>query len=131
MVTVFLRFTVGERDPESQWWKGLFTAAYELRESGRLTPDEMVLVQEIIDWFNEHLPIPTCFRRLKERRAICWFTASAGEPLTKIWELVTFLESQGIFVRLHKTADPGTRLYRDEYQVVAVPQRQQRLRVAR
>jgi hypothetical protein len=128
---MFLPFTVSERDSDSQTWKGLFTAAYELRDSGKLSAREVYQVQEILHWFKKNLPVPGCFGRSRNQRAICWFTAKAGEPLTKMWRLVSFLEDRGIVVRLHKTRDPGRRLYSDAYQVVAVPQGLQRTHTCR
>jgi hypothetical protein len=128
---MYLRFTISERDTQSQTRKGLFTAAYELREGGKLSGSEVAQLQGLIDWFKKHLPVPTCFRRPESRRAICWFLSDAGQPLTRMWGLVNFLENKGVFVRLYKTDDPGVRLYRDEYQVVAVPQARQRVRQAR
>jgi len=119
---MFFRFTVCERHPESHSCTGLFTVAYDLRDSGELASDDLAEVQEIIDWFKENLPIPACFDRLENPRAICWFKAAAGEPLSRIWRLVSFLKDRGIAVRVHKTRDPGQRLYSDLYQVVAVPQ---------
>jgi hypothetical protein len=126
-VVMFLRFTVSERDSNSQTWKGLFTAAYELRDSGKLSPGEVNQVQEILDWFKKNFPVPGYLGLSRSQRAVCWFTAKAGEPLTKMWRLVGFMEERGIVVRLHKTRDPGQRLYSDAYQVVAIPQGQRRL----
>jgi hypothetical protein len=77
---MFLRFTIGERDPRSHSEKGLFTVAYELQDCGTLSSE----VQDIIDWYEEHLPIPPHSLWRRHPRAICWFTACAGDRLTKI-----------------------------------------------
>jgi hypothetical protein len=125
---MFLRFTIGESDVDSNSFKGLFTAAYEIRDSGHLTENEAAEVQELIDWFKKNLTIPDCFFRAESKSAICWFTANAGEPLSRIWRLATFLRGNGKDVWLHKTSDPGRRLYSDRHQVVAIPQRRPRVR---
>jgi len=123
---MFLRFTVAQRHPQSHTWKGLFSAAAELR--GSMDSADIARLDEALDWFNSKLPVPRCF---KDPRAICWFTAAAGEPLTKMWRLVTVFESNGTFVQVQKTRDPGMRVYRDAYQVVAIPQGRHRVRMVR
>src|SRR5262249_48646185 len=128
---MFVRFAVSERHPDSYWWKGAFKAIGELEDSGRLTAWEQEHVEEELDWFRDFLPIPTCFRQRGSRRGICWFTPQAGAMVTRMWWLVRVLENHGKRVRLFKTSDPGMRLYRDEFQVVAVPQSRQRVRVTR
>lgn len=128
---MYLRFAIAEIDPDSQWCKGLFTAAYELRDSGALTEPEVAELQELIDWFKKHLPVPKCFRLPDSHKAICWFVPGAGEPVTRMWRLVAFLEARGVAVRLYKTRDPGRRLYSDRHQVVAIPQVAAQLRRAR
>jgi hypothetical protein len=128
---MFLRFTVGERDLRSKTWKGLFTAATELQDGLRLGSADGASLQTTLDWFNENLPVPPCYGQDKEPRAICCFTNTAGERLTKMWSLVMFLQSQGYLVQLHKTRDPGRRLYCDPYQVVAIPQGKPRVRTFR
>jgi hypothetical protein len=117
---MFLRFTIHREDSETGFAQGIFGAAYDLRDSGELEPHEIEWVDEILDWFKRHLPVPNRFRR-KGSHGLCWFKAEAGEPLRRIWELVAFLEYREIPVRLHKTRDPGLRVYRDAHQVVAVP----------
>jgi hypothetical protein len=126
---MFRRFTVCELDPDSQSHKGVFAVAYELRYRDKLSRDESELLKEILEWFQTNLPVPRCFAR--DPRAVCWFTPDAGEPLTRMWELVSFLEAKDISVRMYKTKDPGARLYRDEYQVVAIPQSRPRMRAGR
>jgi hypothetical protein len=128
---MFLRFAVTERHPRSHWWKGVFSAIADLQDSGRLSVDESRYVEEQLDWFSSVLPFPTCFSRPESRRGICWFTPNAGAVVTRMWKLVRVLEVNGKPVRLHKTHDPGLRIYRDAFQVVAVPQGQQRVRVTR
>lgn len=128
---MYLRFTVGERDLESHTWKGLFGAVIELRNNLGAKSATGARIQQTLDWFNEHLPVPTCFGPGKNPRAICWFRPDAGEPLTKMWSLVNLLDGWRTQVHLHKTKDPGRQVYRDEYQIVAVPQAKPKVRTFR
>lgn len=123
---MYLRFTVGECDPESHNWKGIFTAAIDFKHRSREGSIDRRSVQEILDWFNVNLPVPDCYGEKKDPRAVCWFRPTAGEPLTRMWKLVAFLHSNGSLVQLHKTKDPGKRVYSDDYQIVAVPQARER-----
>src|SRR6266481_280506 len=75
-VAMFLRFVITQVDEVSHKPKGLFTAAYELLESGDLSLDEREQLRAIMIWFNKNLSSP---RRLVASRAIFWFKASADE----------------------------------------------------
>jgi hypothetical protein len=129
MAAMYLRFAVSRRDPQSHTWIGLFNAAYQLQDSGRLGSAEATRIQEMLDWFKENLPTARPGRKWHPR-AVCWFRTEAGEPLKKGWELARFLEAQGVWVRLYKTRDPGRRIYSDRFQVMAVPQVEPRTRLA-
>ena len=126
---MFLRFTVSELHPQSHTWKGLFKAVGELQDGGRLSQPEHAALEVELEWFNERLPNPTCFGRPGSQRGVCWFTPEAGMLVNRMWRLAALVEAKGAIVRLHKTRDPGMRLYRDAYQVVAVPQGRPRWRV--
>ncbi len=128
---MFLRFAITERHPDSHWWRGVFSAIYQLRDANRLPRGQERLVGDVLYWFGKNLPVPTCFRRQDNQRAICWFTPDAGPVVTRMWRLVRVLENSGKTVRLYKTSDPGMRIYRDAFQVVAVPQMRQRVRATR
>lgn len=129
---MFLRFTVLERDEDSHSQKGVFTAAYELRDSGELEAYEIAWVQEIIDWFKKHLRVPACLDLPQNDCAICWFRSRSKKPLRKMWDLVAFLNSRGVHVTFQRTPNPGTIIYSDENQVVAFPPRKKsRRRIAR
>jgi hypothetical protein len=126
---MFLRFAVNERHPDSRWWKGVFCAVYDLRGAGKISRTSAA--QDVLNWFSDNLPAPTCFRRPGNHRGICWFRLDARTVVTRMWDLVQVLEKNGKPVRLYKTTDPGMRIYQDAYQVVAVPHGRLRLRSMR
>ena len=119
---VYLRFAAGPNDPDSHQQKGIFHASDTLRHPGRLTDAERHALFDCWRWFNENLIVP----RLDEPRAIFWFRSGARDCLTRIWEKVALLRESGIPVRMLRCTDPGLIVYRDPFQVAAVPQRRVR-----
>jgi hypothetical protein len=70
-----------------------------------------------------HLPSPKCLREERNERAICWFKPDANQAIDKVRGLVALLEAKGLPVETITTADAGTVLYEDKWQVVAKPRR--------
>ncbi|HEY2012033.1 MAG TPA: hypothetical protein VGH38_00975, partial [Bryobacteraceae bacterium] len=109
---MYVRFVVGEVDPDSNRETGVFQAAGDLRRSGRLSDYEQPLLCEIQDWFDVHLERPTRFTAAKppyyrkQARAISWFKDTATGHIAKIREMVAILENHGIGVRMIKTDRP-------------------------
>jgi hypothetical protein len=120
---MFLRFVVGGDSDNAAWLTGIIAEAEILREKGKLYSYESEWLEEIFEWFNEHLPCPPFSQRRRTGEwtedAVSWFRAEAGEPLRRIWDIVAILEEHGVPVRLVTTEKPGKILYSDEYQVVA------------
>src|SRR5207244_1487887 len=106
--------------------RGVFIAAYEEMDNAELEAYEWTELQRILEWFREHLHVPGCVGTPENDRAICWFRAETGRAVKRIWALVSFLEARGIPVTMHRTADPGTIIYRDANQVVAFPRRRRK-----
>ena len=76
-----------------------------------------------MDWLRRRLKVPAVLSRAGTRRAICWFHPQADEPIARVRSIVTLLELHGLHTRMVRAADPGTVLYEDDWQVVAVPRR--------
>ena len=72
-----------------------------------------------------------CAKPATRARDLLERAPDAGEPLTRAWKLVTFLEEHGFVVQMYKTNDPGMRVHRDDFQVAAIPQGMQRVRKVR
>jgi hypothetical protein len=120
---MFVRFAVGADADNAFRLDGVIMVAWALRGQGELYDHESAWLDEVIDWFNEHLPCPPFRKKLCagewSRNAVCWFRDSAGEPLRRIWDLVALLDEHGTTVRMITTDKPGTIVYADKYQVVA------------
>ena len=101
---MYVRFVVGERDSDSGHELGVFHAARDLQDAGRLYPYEEAHLDELRRWFSEHLEKPERFTTSKRpyhrkaNRAISWFKDTAHEHIARIREMVAILESHGVHV---------------------------------
>jgi hypothetical protein len=126
-VTTYIRFAVHKVDDDSGRGLGIFQAVYNLRDDGKLFPYEEAHLQELREWFNAHLEIPTRFTSAKppfyrkKQRAISWFKDTAHDHLSKIREMVSILETHGVAVSMLKAERVGYVVYEDDYQIVAEP----------
>ena len=127
---MYLRFVAMDIDPDSHVSAGIFTVAYDLRDSGALSNYEREQLCELFVWFGKYLPAPNSFVRARraahKRPGVCWFKTSARAHLARIWEMIALLESNGVWIRMIKAARPGYVVYEDDWQIVAEPFRQLR-----
>ncbi len=99
-------------------------AAHGLLTSGDLSNAEADDLQNLLDWFNAHMPCPDeARRRVLSRRAVFWFRPSAHAYIKKSWELVHLLRLHGLLVEVQKTRSPGSIVYADHYQIAAIPRK--------
>ena len=119
-----LRFVVTRRDGRRSPRHGVFVPAYELLRGGTLSTAESDWLREILTWFEANLPLPD--RSKLEPGAIFWFKPGAARSVSRIWDLVAFLEEHGYHVELIKTRRPGRICYEDHHQVAATPYRRDR-----
>jgi hypothetical protein len=120
---MLVRFCILRRDPESHSPQGIFQAALELRDQGRLEGYEEDWLERELSWLRMHLPTPNCLRDKGNARAICWFKNSAQRAIDKVRGIVALLETKDMPVRMVATSDPGQIVYEDKFQVVAKPWR--------
>jgi hypothetical protein len=120
---MLVRFCLPRRDPHSHSPQGVFQAAIELRDAGRLEPYEEEWLERDLGWLQMHLPSPVCLRDEGNHRAICWFKPTARRAIDRVRGIVALLNVHGLTVRMVTTADPGSVIYEDPWQVVAKPRR--------
>jgi hypothetical protein len=120
---MLVRFCTLGRDPNSHSPQGVFQAALELRDDGRLEDYEEEWLEREMRWLRMHLPSPDCLRDAGNDRAICWFKPEAHAALSRVRGIVALLGEKGLPVLMVTTADPGTVIYEDRWQVVAKPRR--------
>jgi len=122
---MFIRFVVRNLDRQSGRRQGLFQAAHALRKSGALNGQDHDRLENIRDWFNEHLDKPTRLavssRPHSKAQAISWFKDTATEHIAKMREFQEVLERHGLAVEMIKAKRLGYILYEDEFQVAAYP----------
>jgi hypothetical protein len=102
---------------------GLFRISECIEDSPDLPAAARSQMRAAFHWFNANLPAP---RRLP-KTAICWFRADAKQSLRQIRTLIEIYRLLGYPVWMQATRSPGRVVYRDEYQVAAVPHRDRRV----
>ncbi|MBC7804640.1 MAG: hypothetical protein H7145_00625 [Akkermansiaceae bacterium] len=116
---MYIRFVVNRIDGNSHQPQGVFTAAYDLLESGDMSPDEHVYLSELLTWFADNLRIPN--RANITDRATFWYFASARLFIGRMWELANPLKTHDIFVSTQTCETLGCCIYGDAHQVAAYP----------
>jgi hypothetical protein len=117
----YVRFVIGRKDEDSHVEQGIFQAAAQALEWQNITGSDADQLNELRGWFSENLEKPTSFGRDRLRLGICWFKTDASEHINRIWEMVSILERNGIYVKKIRTDKPGYVIYEDEWQLVAEP----------
>lgn len=115
---MFVRFVVGSDGQHHKELTGIFTEARFLRERGELTAEEDARLEDLYEWFEEHVPVPPFSTGRFPRDAVAWFKDDAGEPVTKMWDIVALLREHGAEVRLLRSPNPGRVVYDDRVQVL-------------
>jgi hypothetical protein len=126
--SMLVRFCTLRRHPDSHSPEGVFQAAIELRDDGRLERYEEEWLERELRWLRMHLPSPDCLRDDGNERAICWFKPEAKRAIEKVRGIVALLEAKGIPVEMVTTADAGTIIHEDKWQVIAKPRRKRSTR---
>jgi hypothetical protein len=117
----YMRFVIGRKDEDSHVEQGIFQAAAQALECQNIMGSDADQLNELRGWFSENLEKPTSFGRDRLRLGICWFKTDASEHINRIWEMVSILERNGIYVKKIRTDKPGYVIYEDEWQLVAEP----------
>ena len=121
--TTYLRFAVGRINSNSRQQLGVFQAAYQLRDSCGHGSDVGRMLRPLFDWFNANLHAPDV-----TPRAIYWFKSDVTPCVSRIWEMIHILASHDTVVWMMRCEYPGRIVYRDDFQVAAVPHRDRRWR---
>jgi hypothetical protein len=122
---VYVRFVCFHTVKGQRTRLGLFQAIELARTSDQSTGWALAMVEDLNDWFSEHLAVPTRFERGSWRRsgqpALSWFKPEAVEHIRRMHELKTALEECGVHIEVLSTRTPGVVLYQDEHQLTAEP----------
>lgn len=115
---MFVRFVVGRDNEDHRWLTGIITEARILRDADQLDPYQVEWLEQTYAWLNENLPCPPFSSSNWPEDVVTWFKDEAGEPIKKMWEIISLLKERGVPVRMLRSRNPGKVFYEDEYQVV-------------
>lgn len=115
---MFIRFVVGEDDENHRLLTGVITESRILLDENKLNPYEEDWLQEIYEWFNNHLPCPPFSSGGLPRDAVAWFKAESSEFITRMWDIIAIIENHDVPVRLLRSRNPGKVAYEDDYQIL-------------
>ena len=123
---LFVRFVVPVRNEYSARATGVFQVR-ELCRRCELTPPVDRRIRRAFGWFGDNLPVPPVVKKCDD--GLCWFrrepenprSHDAHEALRRAFLLASYLRRVGVSVETVQTDEPGEVLYRDRWQIVAVP----------
>jgi hypothetical protein len=124
----FLRFTLGQRHPESGVEEGLFRLAYALRGDPRVDARDRQLLVENLAWFDKHLSVPGRLNRSRSKgyyrratKGIAWFRDTAADCISRMYQIKGVLERLGYAITVIQESHVGFVVYEDDFQIVAEP----------
>jgi hypothetical protein len=119
--TMFLRFTTTELHEGSSQPIGIFHAVRYLRDDGLLTGEQEEIANDVFDWLYDHLDAPGEAVLETNREAVSWFRATATDHIAQAERLIPLLKDHGYCVTRASLRNPGTIVYADTAQVLALP----------
>src|SRR5260370_41651285 len=132
---MYVRFITYQLDPQCQHPLGIFQGGDEIVEAGLIAGADLERLEELFAWFNRCLMIPTRLSRPArphwQNRAVCWFKPHATRYIRKAREIVAILERNGAYTAMLTSKTPGYVTYEDNYQIAAVPFRDEARRVSK
>ena len=105
---------------------GIFRAADYVRDYSAIGAAAKESLQKLIEWFDEHLPVPEFYddpaKRTEEQHTYFWYKRSAGEILERMNRLCAILEENGVCVEILNAENvPGELVFEDHCQIAVVP----------
>jgi hypothetical protein len=120
-----IRFVTQRRDPLDAQRTGIFREAYRLWHAKTLAAADRAELRGILDWFNAHLDRPRQLTASPPEHAgktpISWIRSSARDHIAQFRRLAALVREAGVPIDELETIQPGYVVYRDAYQVVALP----------
>lgn len=121
----FVRFQSPVRN-ERGMFTGVFGLVNGLARAGRLSVEQEAFRRTNNDWYDANFinPAqvdPSVYDTALNPGAMAWFKATAHVFIERVDGYLSILDTHGIPCVKVASAYPGTVIYEDEYQVVAVP----------
>jgi hypothetical protein len=114
----YVRFETGYHCESNRQPLGVFRAAGRVELRAELHNWTREWLRDALDWFNANLPVPPA--KEIDARAIFWFHPHS-DIVREIWQLVAILWEEGVRVLMRRTTVPGRIIYRDKFQIAAIP----------
>lgn len=125
---MFVRFVRANKQCPVAAREGFLCAAYELHVDIHLDPHTHARLQELLCWFDHHVPVPERFNRTdskgwyrRQTKGLSWFKPTAEHALSKSFELLHLLRDNGHVIEVIRTDRAGYIVYEDDVQIVAEP----------
>ena len=124
---MYIRFIVKYLNKQTKKQEtGIFRAADYVKDFSEITQTEKENLQELIEWFDNNLPVPEFYddptKRRIDQHTYFWFKDTATEFLSAMNKLMAVLEKNGIKVeRLVAEKIPGKLVFEDECQIAVIP----------
>ena len=123
---MYLRFKTQFINEDDKPNNGIFQAMRFMREHSLTHDEDEAMLKELTEWFDHNLTEPNWYTNEKRKygvraKAICWFIDSATVYIQKVHELIIILEKYDLIVERVTTKHPGTIVYKDEFQIAAIP----------
>ena len=124
---MFIRFVSPHWDARSRSHAGFFGPAYEASRSPRVSDWQRAELARELDWFADNLDVPhvLCVStgHRQHRNGVCWFRDSAGDHVSRARYVAWLLGENGLPVEELHADHPGTMIWGDRHQVVALRDR--------
>jgi hypothetical protein len=118
-MSTYIRFQTNVQCPHMKRPLGVFHAAGVLQARGRIQEYFRDTINETLDWYDNNLVVPRIADR--DQRCVFWFCADKQQIVANVWSLVAILVEHQVDIRRLRTTDPGMIVYRDAFQVAAIP----------
>lgn len=120
-MSTYIRFQTSVNCLHTKRPLGVFRATGVLEDEGKIEEHFRDSVHETLQWYNKNLSVPRIGD--KKRKCVFWFRADQQTVIAQLWHLVAILTEHQVDVRQLRTTDPGIIVYRDDFQVAAIPSR--------
>jgi len=118
---MFRRFVVGHINKQSGVQQGVLGVAYRINREEQLEGDCKVALEHHLEWLMNAFPIPDIFDKPENLTGVCWFKDTAVDIIEHVLAIIPYVEKCGFTVTQLTSMLPGTVIYEDDEQIVAIP----------
>ncbi len=130
---MYIRFITQFINEDDENETGIFHALRYLCEHPLTNDEDVRNLKALNSWFNNNLDRPTKFSNATNKNpapiSLSWFKDTAKEHLRKTNEIIKILEKHDLVIERFTSKNPGYIVYEDDYQVSAVPYKNDRHRM--